>query len=67
MNDDKEFIEFFERAKKKFELAVFKYPLEMHEISTIIEKSDDIELSEVQQAFKKLNLILDEINSELNN
>jgi hypothetical protein len=66
MNDDKEFIESFERAKKKFEIAISMYPLEMFEISTIIEKSDNFELSEVQQAFKKLHLILDEIENDLN-
>ncbi len=66
MNDDEKFIESFERAKLKYNLAVHKYPIEMFDITNIIENINDFESSEVQRAFKKLHLILDDIENDLN-
>ncbi|WP_103072202.1 hypothetical protein [Aquimarina sediminis] len=66
MKDDEKFIEYFERAKTKYKLVVHKYPIEMHNITYIIENINDFKSSEIQGAFKKLHLILDDIDNDIN-
>jgi len=67
MTDNEEFTQSFERAKNKFKIAVSKYPIEMYEITKMFENFDDYKASEVQQAFKKLDLILEDIEKEISN
>ncbi len=66
MNTAGESTELFRKAMIKYKLLIEKYPLEIYEITNIINNSDNFEQAEVQQAFKKLHLILDDVKNYIN-
>lgn len=61
MNNEKEAIEALNRAEAKFKIAVNQYPMEMLDISKIIEYSDSYTSEEVLWAFTRLQEIINEI------
>jgi hypothetical protein len=61
MKEDKEILDSFKRAEGKLKNAILKHPLEMLEISTIIENSDDYKSEDVNNAFARLYKIIYEI------
>lgn len=62
MKEDKETLDAFKRAEDKLKKAVLKYPMEMFEISIIIENSENYKSKDVSNAFARLHKIIDEIN-----
>ncbi len=66
MNTAGESTELFRKVMIKYKLLIEKYPLEIYEITNIINNYDNFEQAEVQQALKKLHLILDDVKNYIN-